>query len=48
VRPPNGKIRIFQVGHSNETQTFAIDKHGAITGLYFVGFRTIHAFLRKP
>jgi len=29
-------------------QVFGINKHGAITGLYFVGKRTIQAFERTP
>jgi len=48
MRVTDGTITSFQFGRSSETQTWRINKHGAIAGLYFVGFRAVHAFLRTP
>ena len=48
LRSVNGKITTFQVGESAETEVWRINKNGALVGLYNVGARTIHAFLRTP
>jgi uncharacterized membrane protein len=48
VRRRNGTIKTFHVGDTSETQTYAINTHGEVAGLYFVGARTIHAFLFNP
>ena len=31
-----------------QTQVYGINRHAEIAGLYFVGARTIHGFIRTP